>query len=1530
MDPALLDRLRDVLLELPPTGDGGFESLLAKVFGTITGIPFRLASSGSQFGKDGRAAYGGDAICFEAKRYSGSVSRSDVLGKLAELSLAPSESVDLWVLCATTPIGTQVADSIEEFGRSHGISTMILDWSEEALPPLSVALAMARAATADFIATHGAPSGASKAELTRLLGAVEADPQFAPQSERVRAALLEPNGSLALARSANDAWLRGVFGDPALAKRFLAQPLAPDDKASKVLARGKLVEAVMTRLCAAPSGEVWVIVGGEGNGKSWLMAQSWLALDAPPLTLVFTADEFAGAQSEAPFVDRMIEKCVAQTGGTRSDRTEKAWRRNLKRWERGEAPDQPRMIVVIDGLNQRAGLDWRKILERVSAEVFALGGLVIATTRAAHFSSHLRQASRRIRKLVEVPEWTATERDELLVASGMSPSDLSGDVARSLRNPRLLSIALALITEAQIKRIGDLSVSRLLFEHIRMHGEVGPEGIRRPHAFARNLRVHAEEVLLRHKERVSNDLRVFEGGVGAVVDSRFFHEVDGDPTRYRIDDDGLILALGFAIIDHLRSAHRNGVSLDVCLERLVDPIASLDAAAGAVLAALTIACIDDSCPQSFGSALLTSFATLQNPNEELFGPFSALAEQHTAAFMEAAKRLCLAQARVANLDWIENALAAARQDPDAWAVMSKEIADWLGHYNLDPGLRMPSAGPASPAYEHAREVQQRREKISARIDALSASESEFLGGLTHAEGDVDALAVLAFSLLAQRPLAKFSAALVKWSFAAQLNMGMGCPYEHFVNLIRFNGVDWAETRAEVLTRSAWLTETGVSLTGQWAYVSLLRGIGDAQCGAREEDLVDVLAVHHPHGGWRLVERYCSSDPCDPGSERPENIAETAQDYAAIDVSKVRQFFGPGGEDHLFGTARAGVARFEPAVAIAKHQEFISHVASRSGLALRQGILETGSHGALVDEVRAREIVAQLADGTIAAATAAMSADEQRFIAQYHLLVAFPLLSATEQIQSIMADAASGAPFLETLVRAKALDESTYEQVVLEALRSGDREAITAAIAFGDASGSAVSSRVREALADLMTHEDEVVRAVSMGLAASAGCSELGQALLESDWSAWQVERRRTLEGWNGSRLILLAMKGRKDLLGSAMSKIDPSAYSLAIADLGAVAAEHVAKRVEASIKACGRLVVQDAPPEIEAETIDSRGRVMPRLSIERRARPASSLTEMFRSDMEEIKQFADEQAAAHEEFDRFRDEVDARGAGFVLDVLGVDDLVLAAERDQQRALRWADELLGLPRSAHPAAYNLAMILARAVSPWAPATSVELFAHYEGSAPFVRRTFERVGMPLSAVALWSSADDPVLGALRTRRLDTACDDHALALEVATAEWRGKNDCVDSYIDRCVQSEEPSKIARGLMVAGLSADSALAVNVLDEYGEAKGFLGTVAKAAREAASRHAWAMHWYSKMREAESPDAFWCCSVLFLKVVDGRFEISCRQVQQTAGAAFTQFWPSVERQLRNRYAKVQRARAKKLFGQTPPAKWIVAMHPRERS
>lgn len=233
-----IEHLKTTLLSLPATGEKGFEGLIGAALREISGVPFRLAGSGSQFGVDGKPAYEGDAICFEGKRYDGAVPRTEVLSKIAELSITDTK-MDIWVLGATSRIRSQLADDARALGAKNGIVVLILDWSETDLPPFAVALAMGRTRVQEFLERNISDDKMLR-KAVAALEAVRNSEDLAPHADRIWAQCNEPAVGWALAQRANTDWLSDAFSNRKRAKTKLGQPLSPGDTIRRISSSARL------------------------------------------------------------------------------------------------------------------------------------------------------------------------------------------------------------------------------------------------------------------------------------------------------------------------------------------------------------------------------------------------------------------------------------------------------------------------------------------------------------------------------------------------------------------------------------------------------------------------------------------------------------------------------------------------------------------------------------------------------------------------------------------------------------------------------------------------------------------------------------------------------------------------------------------------------------------------------------------------------------------------------------------------------------------------------------------------------------------------------------------------------------------------------------------------------------------------------------------------------------------------------------------------------------------------------------------
>jgi hypothetical protein len=79
------------------------------------------------------------------------------------------------------------------------------------------------------------------------------------------------------------------------------------------LPRKTITDELQPLLAGFPDKKVTFVLGGEGSGKSWIIAQSWLALDPKPLMVIFSPDEFQEKAAQNDIEELLISKLIAQT-----------------------------------------------------------------------------------------------------------------------------------------------------------------------------------------------------------------------------------------------------------------------------------------------------------------------------------------------------------------------------------------------------------------------------------------------------------------------------------------------------------------------------------------------------------------------------------------------------------------------------------------------------------------------------------------------------------------------------------------------------------------------------------------------------------------------------------------------------------------------------------------------------------------------------------------------------------------------------------------------------------------------------------------------------------------------------------------------------------------------------------------------------------------------------------------------------------------------------------------------------------------
>ncbi len=1509
------------MLSLDPSGPEGFEGLLGVILGEITGQSFRLAKSGTQRGRDGDSAFDGGATYFEGKRYKEGLSKNDIATKLFDVANDDAGLVDLWILGATCEVASQTVDDVRKFAAKNGFGIAVLDWSNYDLGSLLVATVAAGLKSKDFIkqGLTGTLGASFIAPAINAIDHFEKHEDYPSRASALRKSLATDVG-LGHAKTLNQEWLGRLFTNKVQARAELGQPLSPFDPSSPS-ALDRPERALLTKaFSGAPESEIYAIVGEEGVGKSWLAVQGWNLSSPKSLLVLCPADDLIEDDAE-DFDDFLIRKLIRQTDENVTPQVVARWKRRLNGWRARIPATSVRVTLIADGLNQPLKSNWGRWLDRAALRLKELGGCLVVTTRTQHWADLKKTLFCGV-TTITLAEWSINDVKQILGSRGIDFSNTRIEVLESVRNPRLLGIAVELIEAKAIELLDELNVGRLLFEHMRrmeQHGAAAVSAL----AFADLLKGLAAKVLARANTQDTDDLRLFdvvqEAQLEAVASSRFFSSVKGSASQYEINLDGLNLALALYLVGQLERELRNGRDPREKLATILEPISALDETAKVILLATQIACLEDETSPEIRSALIEKFVSLQNlPNSQV-DAFAVLAKSAPLAFLQAAEYVHLSPEHIASKEWLLYALLNRRDEPGVWPNILESTKRWLSFYSLAPERGM----HRTLGHESVTQADEERNRVLANIRereaALTEAERSFMtANLVLAPQPMfDGIGRFALYLLAGMPLEEIATYLVRWRFSVALNASTSVPYAEFDQVLHYNRVDWQETRSAILKELEALPAERSSSVGTWTRVGILYGTGDA-ADAKEGARIrcELTRGQERFEGFSIKENYSAVDPCDPGTVEPENVTATAHNYRQIDPEKIAMSRGMAQEDHFFRRARAGVARFVPDAAIHAHRALATEVLGRSGHTRLLGILVLIRHSAALTKDLAQRFLSASVSST--AWRKDMEGDRDEFLtAQFSALIALPHFTAAEQLDAI-AKMQGDTLLLELLSCVRSVTEEKVEEVLEGVLQSGNEHAQTAVFASIHYSKSPLTPRAAVIVKGFIRSPFKNLRHEALALAASSGDISLLQEVLDSGWSAQKPNSRdSSFEDWHGSTAILKALEAGLIETGPALDRMNVSHYGFAAEMLHAENVGAIATRIEAAlVKALGYEGNVELP-EIETGTPKVSDLVPPLVSLIERTPSESDFVSQMSRLSETNEQFDERQRRMDHAYERFASELTAVESDLILSDLTFDGIKSIIGQDVDRDERWLRMLAATSdqklRHLHHVALQVAVALCASGNQLAP----EFITRILALDPTIRRVTGATKIPIEAIILWSNTSSPAVMNICKRRLRTPHSDSEIAREVIAAHLCGKVEALQTYIDELLATNRPYETALALMIAGFCDDSAHADAVLSRFDEAEGFIGKAHAAASDSYARNVWAKTWYAKMLNAQQQEDFWSASVLFIKIVDGRFDIwSESSIAPTA--IFTAFMPTISLEISNRAIKVQKKRQEKLFGEKAPA------------
>jgi hypothetical protein len=1522
-----INDLRVTLRKLKPTGPDGFEGLMAAVLTDLTKRTFALASSGSQRGKDGQSVLNNGAIAFEGKLYEDAVAKDQILSKIAEIAVDEEGQTELWILGSTGPISTQHIDTARKAGRKLGLAVKVLGWPATGLSELASLIAMAPAVSAEFLSGK---TGTPKSDVIAQIDAVRADPQFTARSAELVADLQQPSLAPAFALIDNITWLSNAFSNKRRARAVFGQALSPEDGSIPgVLDRPELRAKLAAATFSKPDGSITAVLGADGNGKSWIFAQAWMRQAVKPLTVIVLPDDFGTPFSLESLQELLIAKLLTQTGETATAASTRRWQAHFNRWRLNKDTESPRLVVFVDGLNQRESLDWTRLVDALSEMVAEIGGKLIISARRQFYADNLQ--GRLISKVVEcdVPEWSDPELESLLVPLGTSIQKLSASVVRSLRNPRIFGVAAELLKGQAIDQFEELSVNRLLFEHIRTGATTDSTAVS-PKQFVTDIRAHADQIIARLKEHQDADLTVFNRPApfmssqsGQTVTEqfvltsagRFFEVLEDDPSKYVLKDEGLSLALGLSLVNTARTALRQGKNIDDALSNVLDPIVALDRT-GDVLIGAILAAVLHEAPTRVTAALVRSFVALQNLDTSLYAEFQTLLKRNPIPFIAALEEATLTENVTSNLSWLFQAVHDARDTPKCSVALKNAIRRWLSMYSTAPERTMTISRSDGQEDKRKKQREEREIEIAEKTAEFGDTERALLATLIQEErGDYGRLNHLAFQFLAGHPLAEYAESLRNWAFAAAYNGGYRDHHDEFNHLLQLNLADWKATRLALLEVATIFRARNTSRTGRWALAYLLHATGDSDDAAEAEQIIEELTKDmEQHAGWRLVENYCATDPCDPSSQRPDNIDATAEKYCTVDVSTLKEHMGQGGNDHFFDMARPGLARFRPDAALDTMRRFADQILSRPTADFRSAAFFLERHTVALEHSVAPAFVMKAAEIATEALEQGDKNNEKYIAAQYALLIAFPHMSGDAQFDALIAHPKDSTFLVALGDLFLPCDPNRLEATLEKAITDEDEVVQFRVLAFAELSGTTLTPRTKDLVVGLLTANHKHVRISALGLIRTANDTYLLTALVNSGWSAGNLDSvSDNVEMLHGSEALVLASEKGLLSVESCLERIDLLAYQDFVARLGPEAALGVAACLDVAIRRAADFKVRANLPNIEQSF---EGRHWP--SILEVSEKAGDIEDTRLDHPSNTDAWYQRQKRNQDAAERFERELSKAGAQIVIKSVRAELITEIDKANPTLTDSWLSFFLDLEQNALNNVHNIASAVAEAISHRNSAGGLALMKRLSNGLPPARATFGRDRLSLDAVTAWTAAPNIETKALRAARLDRSANEHELAMEVLAAIWAKREDELRVYVlDRRIR-EEAAHRARATMVAGLCPAENWALETIELLQDTHGFLKRAYQGAKYAMDRHLWAKHWSRLMGDSTDPVDVWRYSVLLSKIVDGRFKSSDLS-DARANPVMQRFGSTFNSAIRDRINSWKNERDSKLFGMRAPDK-----------
>lgn len=1509
-----METLRNILHNLPPAGEAGFEGLVATMIASITGLQVRLAKSGSQFGRDASSPTGPFAIAMEAKRYDSSLRLEDLIGKASLATSALGSDTDLWVLGATTEVGDDTVRKLSKFFEEHGMSLLMLDWSTRPIPPLAILLALRSQTTKSWFARFHPTL--EQTDIQDSLGEILQHESFPVAQTSLMASLSSAEVGLGALRERNKTWLRERWSDSALSRQEFGQIITPLMPTKQVLA-GRAAGFNLNSLVISESRRaVIAVLGDEGVGKTWIIADWWLGSVEPPLFLpvIGKAIELLDSGDPVGSIAKLLERSY------KSARVDAAgWERRVRRWSQRAKSNKPWLVVCFDGLNERTDRPWGNLVSTFGEELAKMGGALLVTCRPGFWGREVVSRLERslARTEILIGEYTPSEVDELLNLNGIAPNTLSERVRKFIQNPRIGNVALTLLGELAATP-GELTTERLQSEYwkqrLKERGNLVQHDLT---AFFEILKEHAKKLGSDPNRRFplydwfeksplgKRGLSAVERDTSDVVEGLFMRATESDPSSYQFRPEALPFALGLCVAHGLRDLQPgDSASFDEALDGLIQPVRGFDLTAEIIGAAFGLSCLDKTYSGTGQRALLRAWATLQNLDEEALEAMAPNAQIRADIFCDIIEELQRSGEYHPHAHQLERFLFARSAEPHVRDVMAERMPGWLNRWSK---IRTQFPG--------VKRKNKEQDFVAETLALLTPSERQEVEAICAEVTDPNSVRtdeLAAFQLLSG-PQAVYAKSIWAWCLAQTIAPDYRSPQEDLQWAIRLNIEDWKET-------SLALRATLQAVTGQSsepyrrAASRALRLLGDLESEAIAESLTGPLGEG---SAWRRVESFCDTNPHDPNAPVCDNLSNAITTLADIDLNELHTGRFSNTADHNFATVTPALARFAPEPLVEMVRKFVSSMERREGMALLALTWELDDVSPALDATTVAVVERSLK--RFATDEVDWSIGDNQLVVNRALGTIFPHISVDEQLELLLGLPTRVRMFVNLIHTVKQASTEQLEAAFNSAANSSNPSANERVLFVASAFPVELNASLRTAIRRQISGGSQTARNVALDVIRQSSDQELDDDLLQQARQS-PIEASDSDEFYRTEAVIQAVIRSGQ---AADLELVPANLKQAAAAWMGDDAIVLVTDHIDTAVR---RLLgdVQGATdfesPVVVETTPDG---LMQRIDL--RTSQQVDFKDVLTGDPEAAaREFNESQERRRNEHQEITKRLVEHGAEMLLAVPSQRCLARVTASTPSRVDEWLSSILAeQDRGRLLQIFNLGTALAAGFARVDGALSAKVLRHLAGLQPFTRIRSGDMQIPIYAQAVFAESESLELAQLRQETVERATNDADLELYARAASTCGSHIWLSRYIQSNLSTEHPALQARAMTLAGFCFPEDDLAGVF--AGNLRtGFLGQVSKFALKQRQRAEWAEHWCKASLSAENGVDFWRFGKLAEAVVDGRFVRSF--VSGGGGSMHAPYEDELYVRLKKSAESRNKERQKTLFGLKVPSDrmlWTIA-------